>query len=526
VTIRRAALLLSLAASTAGAQSAFVQILRGDTVVVEKFTRTATRLDVTLAAKGAGLQLLNSIIEPSGALGALSLTVLAPGAVAGAAPMLTARMSVQGDTAIAVIERGGAPQTQRIPSQAGAQPAVANLVSYIETMLLPARRSKTATVTITTVSIANGATMPLTFTNLLTDSVTVTMGGSPLFVITDSAGRVQRGGSPDGALVFSRVDGVAVTKLAFAKPDYSAPAGAPYSAEPVVVPTTDGQTLGGTFTKPSGSAVPLPVAISITGSGPQDRDEYISIVPNGYRLFRQVADTLGRRGIAMLRMDDRGVGESTGNFATATSRDFANDIRAAMTWLRARSDVDSQRIFLIGHSEGGMVAPMIAADEPALAGIVLMAGTGRTGREIIRFQRRYAIERDTSLSAARRIAELAQVNASVDSALTTTPWLTFFGAHDPIAMARKVKVPVLILQGADDQQVIAGEAPLLAKAFRGGGNRDVTISIFPELNHLFIKQPGGDPSGYGMLPTNLASSEVLGMAVDWIAQRASRLATP
>jgi len=268
------------------------------------------------------------------------------------------------------------------------------------------------------------------------------------------------------------------------------------------------------------------VAISITGSGPQDRDEYISIVPNGYRLFRQVADTLGRRGIAMLRMDDRGVGESTGNFATATSRDFANDIRAAMTWLRARSDVDSQRIFLIGHSEGGMVAPMVAVDEPALAGIVLMAGTGRTGREIIRFQRRYAIERDTSLSAARRIAELAQVNTSVDSALTTTPWLTFFGAHDPIAMARKVKVPVLILQGADDQQVIAGEAPLLAKAFRAGGNRDVTTRIFPELNHLFIKQPGGDPSGYGMLPTNLASSEMLGMAVDWIAQRVSRLATP
>jgi len=213
VTIRRAALLLSLAASTAGAQSAFLQILRGDTVAVEQFTRTTSRLDVTLAAKGAGLQLLNSIIEPSGALGALSLAVLAPGAVAGAAPMLTARMSVQGDTAIAVIERGGAPQTQRIPSLAGAQPAVANLVSYIETMLLAARRSKAATVTVTTVSIANGATMPLTFTNLLTDSVTVTMGGSPVFVITDRAGRVQRGGSPDGALVFSRVEGVAVTKL-------------------------------------------------------------------------------------------------------------------------------------------------------------------------------------------------------------------------------------------------------------------------------------------------------------------------
>ena len=526
MTIPRAALLLCLVASTAGAQSAFVQVLRGDTVVVEKFTRTPTRLDVTIAAKGAGLQLLTSELGPTGAFGAITLTVLPPGAPATGTPMLKAQASIHGDTAIAIIERGGAPQTQRIPSQAGAQPVIANLVSHIETMLIAVRRTNAPTATITTFSIINGATAALQFTNLLNDSVTVLIGGGSLFVITDSTGRIVRGGSLDGALVFNRVDGVAVTKLGFAKPNYSAPAGAPYTAESVVVPTALGHTLGGTFTKPTDVTTALPVVISISGSGPQDRDEYISIVRNGYRLFRQVADTLGRRGVAMLRMDDRGVGESGGSFATATSRDFANDIRAAVTWLRSRSDVDPSRIFLVGHSEGGMIAPMVAADDPLLAGIVLMAGTGRTGREILLFQNRYAIEYDTSLTSAKRATMLARVARSVDSALTTSPWLTFFGAHDPIATARRVKVPVLILQGADDQQVIASEASLLGKAFRAGGNRDVTMQVFPELNHFFIRQPGGNPSGYSELPTNLASSEVLGMAADWIARRASRIATP
>ncbi len=520
--IRHISLLLCLAASTASAQSAFVQVLRGDTVVVEKFTRTATRLDVTLAAKGAGLQYLTSEIGPDGTLGAITLTVLAPGAAAGAAPMITARASIAGDTAIAVIERGGAPQTQRIPTKAGAQPAIANLVSYIETMLLAVRRAKTATGTVTTFSIVNGQTAALTFANTLSDSVTVSAGAGSVYVITDSAGRIRRGGSLDGALVFSRVEGVAVTKLAFAKPDYSPPPGAPYTAEAVTVPTPLGHTLGGTFTKPTGVTVPLPVVISISGSGPQDRDEYISLIRNGYRLFRQVADTLGRRGVAMLRMDDRGVGESGGNFATATSRDFANDVRAAITYLRTRNDVDARRIFLVGHSEGGLIAPMVAVDQPSLAGIVLMAGPGRTGREILQFQNRYAIEHDTTLSPAKRTEMLAKMPKMLDSALSSTPWLTFFGAHDPLATAKQVKVPVLILQGADDQQVIAAEAPILAKAFRAGGNRDVTMQVFPELNHFFIRQPGGAPAGYSTLPTNLASAEVLGVAADWIVRKASR----
>ena len=438
--------------------------------------------------------------------------------------MITAQVSIRGDTAIAVLERGGAPQTQPIPTRAGAQATVTNLVSYIETMLIAVRRSRSATAAIEAFSIVNGQTATMTFSNAMSDSITITVGSRTVFVIADSTGRIVRGGSLDGALVFTRVDGIAVTKLAFAKPDYSAPAGAPYTAESVTVPTPLGHTLAGTLTKPTGATTAVPVIISISGSGPQDRDEYISLVRNGYRLFRQVADTLARRGVAMLRMDDRGVGESGGNFAAATSRDFANDIRAAITYLRTRPDIDAKRIFLIGHSEGGLVAPMVAVDEPSLAGIVLMAGPGRTGREILQFQNRFAIEHDTTLTPAKRAEMLAKMPTMVDSALTTSPWLTFFGSHDPLATAKKVKVPVLILQGGDDQQVIASEAPVLEKAFRSGGNRDVTMRVFPELNHFFIRQPGGNPSGYSTLSTNLTSAEVLGMAADWIVRRASRRA--
>lgn len=524
MVVRRTAALLALVASTAGAQSAFVQVLRGDTVAVEKFTRTPSRLDVTVATKGAGLQFLTSQLGQDGTLGAITLTMLPPGAREGAAPMITAEASVTSDTAVAVVSRGGAPQTQRIPTKAGAQPTVPSLMSYVEAMVVAARRGKSATASVSAFSIANGQTNTLSFTNLLSDSVTISAGTGTLYVITDSTGRLLRGGSTDGALKVSRVDGIAVTKLGFAKPDYSAPSGAPYTAETVTVPTPYGHTLGGTFTKPSGVTTPLPVVISISGSGPQDRDEYISIVPKGYRLFRQVADTLARRGVAMLRMDDRGVGESGGNFAAATSRDFANDIRAAIAYLRTRSDIDARKIFLIGHSEGGMIAPMVAVDEPGLAGIVLMAGPGRSGREILIFQNRYAIEHDTTLTPAKRTEMLAKVPAVVDSAMQSTPWLQFFATHDPLATARRVKVPVLILQGGDDQQVIASEAPILQKAFRDGGNRDVTMRVFPALNHFFIHQPGGNPSGYTTLPTNLASPEVLGAAADWIAQRASRRA--
>jgi dipeptidyl aminopeptidase/acylaminoacyl peptidase len=304
------------------------------------------------------------------------------------------------------------------------------------------------------------------------------------------------------------------------KVDYSAPPGAPYTATDVTVPTPMGHTLAGTLTLPKGASRAHPVAaiVTITGSGPEDRDEAIPGV-KGYRPFRQLADSLGRRGIAVLRMDDRGFGRSTGKHKGATSADFAEDIRAGLAYLRTRPEIDAKRLGLLGHSEGGMIAPMVAAKEPALRAVVLLAGPGKSGREILQFQLENLIKHDSSLTGTKRDSAIAAVPARIDSLAATDPWMKFFLDHDPLATARQVKVPVLILNGATDQQVTPDQVPALAAAFREGGNTDVTVHIFPNLDHLFAYDPSGFPGGYAKLARPMVEPEVVGMAVDWLAER-------
>jgi alpha-beta hydrolase superfamily lysophospholipase len=156
-------------------------------------------------------------------------------------------------------------------------------------------------------------------------------------------------------------------------------------------------TLGGTLTIPTNARAPFPAVVTITGSGQQDRDEYIPFA-GGIRLFAQVADTLSRRGIAVLRLDDRGVGASSGSAATSTSTDFADDTRAAIAYLRARKDIAGDRIGIIGHSEGGAIAPMVAATDPILRAVVTMAAPGERGIEISMAQNKFIVDRDTTLT--------------------------------------------------------------------------------------------------------------------------------
>jgi dipeptidyl aminopeptidase/acylaminoacyl peptidase len=255
--------------------------------------------------------------------------------------------------------------------------------------------------------------------------------------------------------------------------------------------------------------------VTITGSGPQDRDEALGVMP-GFRPFRQVADTLARHGIATLRFDDRGVGESGGSFATATSEDFANDVRAILAWLRARPEIDSTRLVLIGHSEGGLIAPMVAVSEPALRGIVLMAGPAQDGRTILRYQLRNGINADASLAAARRDSLLRSVDGTIDSLAASSSWMRFFLDYDPLATARRVRTPTLILQGATDRQVTAAQANDLEQALRAGGNSRVTTRVFPEANHLFLQDANGSPAGYAALPIRAVRSDVLGELIRWM----------
>ncbi|HCL90245.1 MAG TPA: alpha/beta hydrolase, partial [Candidatus Atribacteria bacterium] len=156
----------------------------------------------------------------------------------------------------------------------------------------------------------------------------------------------------------------------------------PYIEEEVAYENKEaGITLAGTLTLPSGKG-PSPVVLLISGSGPQDRNETIY----NHRPFLVLADYLTRQGIAVLRVDDRGVGESTGDFSQATSEDFASDVLAGIEYLKTRKEINPEQIGLIGHSEGGLIAPMVAVKSPDVAFIILMAGTGLTGEEILYLQ--------------------------------------------------------------------------------------------------------------------------------------------
>ncbi len=304
--------------------------------------------------------------------------------------------------------------------------------------------------------------------------------------------------------------------------DYRAPAGAPYSAEEVRVPirSVSGDTfsLAGTLTRPVAGPQRVPVVVTITGSGQQTRDEDLWPLLPDYRPFRLIAERLAREGIAVLRLDDRSVGGSGGS--AGTTADYADDVRQVVAWLRRRSDVVAGEIALLGHSEGGAIAPLVAADDPGLAGIVLLAGPAKTGRAILLDQFRRPIETAPGLSDSSRAAQLAGVPQAVEQWTRTNAWTKWFADYDPLATVRRVRVPVLILQGALDRQVSVGQADTLAAALRVAGNRDVTEKVYLGLNHLFLHTDGdGSPSEYPTLKDTKLPALVLDDIAAWLRMK-------
>lgn len=326
---------------------------------------------------------------------------------------------------------------------------------------------------------------------------------------------------PDGGgrVASLRAFGVTFARTSRPAPDYSAPAGASYTAVHVMVPTPMGHRLAATLTLPEGASrtQPVPAIVTITGSGPQDRDEDLPGMSE-LKLFRSLADTLTRRRIAVLRMDDRGTGGSTGDHEKATSADFAEDIRAGLAYLRTRPEIDTTRLGIVGHSEGGMIGPLVAVQEPALRAVVLMAGPSWSGRRILTYQLSNFVNQDSTLKGTRRDSALAAVPAQIDSLTAGKPWMEFFMKHDNLAVARRIKSPVLVINGATDQQVTPEQARELGAAIKAGGNKDVTVQVFPNLNHLFIYDPSGFPGGYTRLKPVVDPSAWSTVAA-WLAQR-------
>ena len=317
----------------------------------------------------------------------------------------------------------------------------------------------------------------------------------------------------------------------------------PYRAEEVAFDNAEapGVRLAGTLTLPQGNG-PFPAAILISGSGPQDRDETVF----GHKPFAVWADALTRRGIAVLRYDDRGTAGSMGDFAAATSADFATDADAAFAYLAARPEIDGRRIGLIGHSEGGTIAPLVAQEGVPVAWIVILAGPAVSGGALLTEQSRAtqvamgvapaAIDANVAIQA-RIMSAVAENAASADATIAAVDpilaeaglteaqrqgqlgqlrgaWSRWFIAHDPGPALAGLDVPLLALYGGKDVQVPADQnAPVLSRL-----KPDAEVVVLPNLNHLMQPATTGLPNEYETIETTI-DPEALATVVNWVAAR-------
>ncbi len=296
----------------------------------------------------------------------------------------------------------------------------------------------------------------------------------------------------------------------------------PYLAEDVVFPNASADIeLAGTLTLPSGPG-PYPAAVLISGSGPQNRDEEIF----RHRPFLVLADYLTRQGIAVLRYDDRGFGESGGSFATATSADFATDTEAAVRYLQSREEIDGSRIGLIGHSEGGTIAPLVASRSDAVASGATEAQIA-TNREL---QKLLFAAATTDATEAELDVELRRIFAEVapeftggalegQLAFVSSPWMRWFLAYDPGPVLRQLKIPTLAVTGSHDLQVIAGpNLSAIEAALEAAGNPDFSVVELKGLNHMLQTSETGLVSEYGRIEETIAP-QALETIGNWIVHR-------
>ena len=302
---------------------------------------------------------------------------------------------------------------------------------------------------------------------------------------------------------------------------------------------TAGIRLSGTLTLPEGSG-PFPAAVLVTGSGAQNRDEELL----GHKPFLVIADYLARRGIAALRYDDRGVGASEGIFAAATTLDFAGDAEAAASYLASRPEIDAVRIGIIGHSEGAIVAAIAASRDPLVSFIVMLAGPGVRGDELLLMQNAalaraagagessienanrinaalYAIAMETGDNAALREKIVSLLKSEPQSGLIAdqllSPWFRAFLSLDPAAYLAKVSIPVLAMNGSKDLQVPAdANLPAIGRALESAGNRHFDLLRLEGLNHLFQRAATGLPEEYERIAETFAP-EALSAMGDWIS---------
>lgn len=329
----------------------------------------------------------------------------------------------------------------------------------------------------------------------------------------------------------------------------------PYYEEEVVFKNIEAKIeLAGTLTLPSEDGT-FPVVILISGSGPQDRDETFM----GHKPFLVLADHLTKQGIGVLRFDDRGQGESTGDFGTATTEDFSKDVLSAIAYLKTRNDVDKKNIGLIGHSEGGIIAPLAANNSEDVAFMVLLASTGISGAELSVMQsktlRQFPVEDEDAYekntrkaiaiitsdkSAAEIEKELTKhyneflrpilvslnvpeekISLFIESELKTSlkPWSRYFLQYNPADEIEKLQIPVLSLNGSKDTQVNAQlNQNGIRQALINGGNKDYQIIELENLNHFFQECETGKMDEYRNIEQTFSPTALKEIS-NWILKR-------
>ena len=519
-----AVLFLLLAPTNAWAEGsgAFVMTSGPDTIAIERFERGDAQLSGAVLFRLPNLRMDYSLELRSDATSSTVLLDLRRGTdVLGHEPRETRTVLFREDSVFATLGRGKHDTTLTAPR---ALPYVNPSVARFEQVVRRARVIGGRRAIVPLYMLVGGQTLDCLVTRTGLDSTRLSLGGLDILLATDADGTVLGGSIPAQGITLSRADALSADALVLPRPDYSAKPTDPFTATDVRIRTRGGVDLAGTFTRPKTRRGRGPIVILVNGSGQQDRDESLPTL-RGYRPFREIAAALAERDLSVLRLDDRGVGNSRGSGALATTEDLANDIEDAIKWARARREVDSNRVAIVGHSEGGLIASIIAARDPKLRGIVMMASPAYEGRRVQEYQRKYTLER-SGFRGARRDSLVRALDAAADSAGRATPWMRWYLDFDPLSPLRELRVPVLILQGETDRQVTGEQAGVLERTLRARGNRDVTRVMFPETNHLFLADPDGSPDGYPSLEDPRLRPEVLETLSTWLYEHLKLVPAP
>lgn len=507
---------------TVEAQEAFILTQGKDTLTVEQFLRETNKLQGRLLVKKQQIPIsFEAQLRPDQTLEQISVAAFESGTSIDAQPLQEGTLKFKKDRIFAVTKQGGTVKKDTFQTENNSLTYHASIpiISLLEQIVLRGKAIGQQEVSVPVFFMSGGGkTVPVSLNFKEKDSVHVTIGNIEVNLMLNDRGEIMSGETSNGMQI-ARLKSIPDAAFNTSPRDYSAPPNAPYTAEEVSIKTAAGHTLAGTLTIPKNGSNPFPVVVTITGSSPQDRDHN---TPFGgkYNFYRHLSDTLGRAGVAVLRMDDRGIGKSTGDFGTATTADRAEDIREGIKFVQQRKELDGDKIFLNGLSEGALIATMIAAENDDLAGIVLMAAPASTGKEIMEYQIEQSLSTLDSLSQSEKVKLRQEQIAEVEKQAKNDAWLNYFLKVDPLKWAKKIEdVPVLILHGSTDKNVPPQDARKLAKALRSGGNEDVTVQIFEDVNHVFLKDANGHPRDYDKLESFDVVPQVPATIVKWIGER-------